>query len=488
MVLEDLQRVLANQMSVIVMDPKGELTDVIKRLALFKGNDRLVVIEPDDDIAINPLDIDAGSIEHTVDAINYLFSSFAEQLTELQGTLLRPTIRALLTGYSHPTLETLQQLLAGGLKSERGAIVGPFLDFAQNHPDPDLRSFLMNEFTSDTVYRETKGQVLRRLRSLRNNQIIRRWFTCEKSKFSLAKEIDDCKAIVINNSRELLTPQGAEFFGRFFIAQLRAAGERRKTNDPRNVPTLLYIDECDQVIKTDNNIEDYIDKLRSKHIGIVLAHQRLYHFEGNKATLDALLNAPIRFASADDDAEALVKRFRVNDPSDLRFDEPGYFAAYIRQHKPETAILRVTKPALAFMTEAEHSAIRVRMRDRYGSDKPKQHEPDQPEKPPSAPAQTHTEEKKAPVDDTLFRTETLSPKHAKAGTSHIIHIFADPAGNKKSISVTIPPNTTNGTRMRLRGVGRFRKDGTRGDIELTIRVPNTTRKDDGDIPDPDEIG
>jgi hypothetical protein len=165
-----------------------------------------------------------------------------------------------------------------------------------------------------------------------------------------------------------LTANGAEFFGRFFIAQLRAAGERRRTNDPRNVPTFLYIDECDQVIKTDNNIEDYIDKLRSKNIGIILAHQRLYHFDGNKGTLDALLNAPIRFASVDDDAEALAKRLRVNHPADLRFPEPGYFAAYVRQHKPETAVLKVREPPLTFMTKNQYETVRARMRARYGAD------------------------------------------------------------------------------------------------------------------------
>lgn len=128
------------------------------------------------------------------------------------------------------------------------------------------------------------------------------------------------------------------------------------------MPTFLYIDECDQVIKTDHNIEDYIDKLRSKNIGVILAHQRLYHFDGNKPTLDALLNAPIRFASVDDDAEVLAKRFRVGDPSELRFPDAGHFAAYVRQNKPETAVLRVTQPDLNFMSDAELAAGRRALR------------------------------------------------------------------------------------------------------------------------------
>src|SRR5207247_1624748 len=136
----------------------------------------------------------------------------------------------------------------------------------------------------------------------RLNDVVKHWFTCPETKFNIREQIDASKVIVINNSTQLLTPEGAEFYGRFFISQIRAAGEHRRSHDPRNVPTFVYVDECDQFIKTDHDIEKYIDKLRSKNIGVILAHQRLSHFDGNRATLDALLNAPIRFASVDQDA------------------------------------------------------------------------------------------------------------------------------------------------------------------------------------------
>jgi hypothetical protein len=488
MILDDTQRVLNNEASLIVMDPKGELTDVIKRLSLFVGTDKLVVIEPQDNIAINPFDTDAGTIAHTVDSINYLFLSFAGQLTELQTALLRPTIRALLTGFHKPTLDTLHQLLSGGLKIEKGSLVGPFADFAEHHSDPDLRSFFRNEFTNDNIYKETKGQIIRRLRTLRENEIIKHWFTCKETRFNLTKEIDSCKVIVVNNSRELLTAEGAEFFGRYFVTQLRVAGERRRTNDPKNVPTFLYIDECDQVIKTDHNIEDYIDKLRSKNIGIILAHQRLYHFDGNKPTLDALLNAPIRFASVDDDAEVLAKRFRVGDPSELRFPEPGYFAAYVRQNKPETAVLRVTPANLNFMSDAEFAAVRAAMRFRYSNNPP-----------PT---------KKLPDgdNDTLFWERTLRYFIALRGGFHDEEVIVNfdttvvpPKPINKTIRIPIPAGTDRKIEYRvlIRNYGQFRADGTRGNIIIKFNVPQRPKGDTpkghyntllGDIPDPDEIG
>jgi hypothetical protein len=489
MILDDIQRVFRNEASIVVMDPKGELTDIIKRLSLFVGTDKLVLIEPEDNIAINPFDVDAGATAHTVEAINYLFLSFAGLMTDQQNSLLRPSIRALLTGYSNPTLDTLHQLLAGGLQLHKGKLIGAFAEFAENHPDPDLRSFFLHEFTNDSIYKDTKGQIIRRLRTLRENEILKHWFTAKMTKFNIAKEVDSCKVIVINSSREVLTAEGAEFFGRYFITQLRVAGERRRTNDPKNVPTFLYIDECDQVIKTDHNIEDYIDKLRSKNIGIVLAHQRLYHFEGNKPTLDALLNAPIRYASVDDDAEVLAKRFRVGDPSELRFPEPGYFAAYIRQHKPEVAVLKVTQPNLNFMSKADQAAIRVEMRRRYSK------APSSPKPPPR------------PDDDTLYWERTLRYFTAVRGGFHeeevIIqydHTRKPPKPVTKTIRIPIPPRTHLKTvyRVLVRGYGQFKSDGTRGDIVIKFNVPQRPKGDQthtggynpglGHVDDADEIG
>jgi hypothetical protein len=489
MILDDIHRVFKNEASIVVMDPKGELTDVIKRLALFVGNDKLVLIEPEDKIAINPFDVDAGTIAHTVEAINFLFSSFAGQLTDLQTALLRPTIRALLTGFPDPTLDTLHQLLAGGLQLHKGKLTGPFAEFAENHSDSDIRSFFLNEFTNDSIYKETKGQIIRRLRSLKENEIMKHWFTAKKTRFNIAREVDSCKVIVINNSREVLTGEGAEFFGRYFITQLRVAGERRKTNDSKNVPTFLYIDECDQVIKTDHNIEDFIDKLRSKNIGVILAHQRLYHFDGNKPTLDALLNAPIRFASVDDDAEVLAKRFRVGDPSELRFPELGYFAAYVRQHKPEAMVLRVEKAKLNFMSNAQQAAIRAEMRRRYSND---------PSSPGPAPR---------PDDDTLYWERTLRYFTAVRGGFHEEEVIVQydrstkpPKPVGKIIRIPIPRDThlKKVYRVLVRNYGLFKPDGTRGAIIIKFNIPQGPKRDQppaegynpglGHIDDDDEIG
>ena len=158
-------------------------------------------------------------------------------------------------------------------------------------------------------------------RSLREDATIKHWFTCTKTRFNIRAAIDDHKVIVLNNSRGDPLPMALNSSAASSSLRSRLLANGARQGDPRNVPTIVYIDECDQVIKADNNIEDYVDKLRSKSIGVVLAHQRLSHFSGNTQTLDALLNAPIRFANVDDDAKALADRLRVqasSSPSSTR--------------------------------------------------------------------------------------------------------------------------------------------------------------------------
>ena len=103
-----------------------------------------------------------------------------------------------------------------------------------------------------------------------------------------------------------------------------------------------------------------------------------------------------------------------------------------------------------------------------------------------------SEPKADTADDTLHWNITISPKKALKGGTHTLQILADPSGQKKSINITIPAGTIDGARFRLKGAGIFRRDGTRGDIVLTVRVPTTAQHSQvslyGSTDDPDEIG
>jgi len=62
----------------------------------------------------------------------------------------------------------------------------------------------------------------------------------------------------------------------------------------------------------------------------------------------------------------------------------------------------------------------------------------------------------------------ITPREADSGTRKLVAV---PQGlKKKNIVVTIPPGIEDGTRLRLRGLGRTDRDGNRGDLYLQVRL------------------
>ena len=85
MVMEDIRSPNA---SLILMDSKGDLIEPIR--ALTDIQDRLIIIDPDpqNPVAINPLDIAQTDLAQTVDLLEYLFASLLEfKMTAMQTTL-----------------------------------------------------------------------------------------------------------------------------------------------------------------------------------------------------------------------------------------------------------------------------------------------------------------------------------------------------------------------------------------------------------------
>jgi hypothetical protein len=63
---------------------------------------------------------------------------------------------------------------------------------------------------------------------------------------------------------------------------------------------------------------------------------------------------------------------------------------------------------------------------------------------------------------------TITGREAQQGTRKMISI---PQGRRKrTVMVTIPPGVNDGTRLRLKGLGREDGEGNRGDLYLEIRV------------------
>jgi hypothetical protein len=154
MVMEDIRRPGA---SLILMDSKGDLIEPIRGLTELQ--DRLIIIDPDpqNPVAINPLDIGQSDLAQSIDLLEYLFASLLEfKMTAMQTTLFRSVLRALVIAFPNPTLETFRDLLTNGYDKYKDLIAALPLD---------LQDFFYKDF-NEKNYVDRRREVLQRLRLL----------------------------------------------------------------------------------------------------------------------------------------------------------------------------------------------------------------------------------------------------------------------------------------------------------------------------------
>jgi hypothetical protein len=153
-------------------------------------------------------------------------------------------------------------------------------------------------------------------------------FSSSESNVDFFQLLDGGKTILINNNVNDLGANGAEFFGRFFLALTwMKAITRTEIPDDKKVPVHFYIDEAQTVIANDAKVPTILDECRSQMIALTISHQRLNRIN-SKEVLDALFNCPVRFASVDNDAAAIAHRFNL--PADELRLTAHKFACYVR--------------------------------------------------------------------------------------------------------------------------------------------------------------
>jgi len=357
----DLERVKDGRASIILMDSKGDLIDHARRLQIFaRGGElegKLTLIEPDASLALNPLDLGA-STGHTIALLEYVFTGLLDtKPTPLQSTLFRSVLIAL-KAVPGATFSTFRQFLAEGWK--------PFEPYIQTlHPD-DRDFFLNGEFDGKT-YRETREQLLWRIRDLTTKvPILREMFRAPHTKIDLAAEMDAGQVIIIDNSVATLA-DGSEFFARFFMALILAAAQQRAgRRDDDKLPVYIYLDECQTVIANDASTAKILQTCRSHKIAMLFAHQALQQIKLDDVKA-ALADCAIKLANSDDEAAQLAPSFRTT-ADILRNLKRGQFAAFVRDRTQKPVVLDVqNNPVSAWpkMSDAEFARIRTVMKARY---------------------------------------------------------------------------------------------------------------------------
>jgi len=357
MIRDDLDK----DASIVVIDSKGDLIEPIKTLQSIK--DRLLLFEPREDaaFALNPLDVSHASVAQAVSLIEYIMAGLLDaKFTALQSTLFRNVVPAIIEAISRPTIDHFKQVLVKGL---------PDL----SRVNPYARQFFEDRETGfySKTYESTRKEVVWRLDYLMSNPILRSMFSATHTKLDMAKEMDAGRVIIINNSKAVLGDEGAEFFGRFFIALIaRAAQFRSGRPAASKKPCYVYIDECQSVIAKDTRIPVLLDECRSQKIALILAHQRTAQL--TSPVLDAIANCAIRMANSDDEAKYLADKLRMS-ADELRALPRGTFGTFVRDLTPRGISLQVPKVDLDIlpkMCAEELASVCERMRAEFLADTP----------------------------------------------------------------------------------------------------------------------
>ncbi|MBK3666197.1 type IV secretion system DNA-binding domain-containing protein [Bradyrhizobium diazoefficiens] len=341
---QDLQK----DACVILMDSKGDLIEPFYDRPELRG--RTIVIDPKYPIGINPLDIPKTDINKTVELLEYIFEGLLQfKFTPTQQYLFRRVIRAVITVFPNPTLDTVRNILMWDSKH--------FADYIEKM-EPDLQDFFRKDYESENI-RGRRREVIQRISLLLEDDAMRAMLTATKTDFQIDKAMDSRTLVLIKNTKDILGDKGAEFFGRFFVAQVLAGAQRRsgRKRQQKN-PVFFYIDECQSVISEDEKVPTIIQECRSQNIALTLAHQNTTQIQSERV-LAALQNCAIRIANSDQEAKALAPSLRTT-PEEMHALRRGEFIMYVRDVVKSGIKVRVTMADL----------------DKYG-------EPDSFEPPPS---------------------------------------------------------------------------------------------------------
>jgi hypothetical protein len=384
LILDDLAR--AERPALIVIDSQGDMLRKIERLARFEHDDRLVIIDPEDDEppALNLFDmatsrlagysrlvreqVEAGIIE----LYSYVFGALAAELTAKQGTAFAFVTRLMLA-IPGATIHTLRELMEEDARSVHDSA---FKDWVARL-DPTARAFFENQFYNRNAFGQTRQQIARRLYGVLQVPAFDRMLAAKSSRLDMFAAMQDGKVVLINTAKALLKSEASALFGRFMIAQtLRAAFERVAVPEPARRPAFLIIDEASEYF--DDSLEALLNQVRKFQLGLVFAHQYVDQLSPSlRAAVAANTSIKMAGGVSDRDARALAADMRTT-PDVLiaqckdRAQPPRWtqFACHIRNHTSQALSLHVPFGSMErepTMSPSAAAMVRQRNRLRYAS-------------------------------------------------------------------------------------------------------------------------
>lgn len=370
----------AGKASVILMEPKGVLTEELLRLSwTYEMRDRVVILDPKDTrVSVNIFAKGDGSdhaIEETIARVERVLNNVTSTLTPFQVDALTYSLRAMFHIDQPGSIRLLTKILKTGLKGL------------------SVRSlpYVVEQYFADFKAGDGSAmQVVNRLNGLVANPVFEALFDSDRSTFNMFDEIQAGKLIVINASAS------NNLYARFWIEQVASCiTPRFRIPFAKRMPTTFIIDEAQTWISEDMHFAGILDKAAEARIGMLIAAHHMNQIKDIQVRGSIYTNTAMKFAArTTEDINHLCGSMGLTEPDYVR-TLPKYEFAYFGPDMGKA--IKVKFPLKEFdkypqMSEEQYQQMRAENRRKYNYIRQPQPAP---ATNPAAPAPTKPETSRA---------------------------------------------------------------------------------------------
>ena len=272
-----IQQDIRHRHGVCLIDPHGELVDVIVRWCAqyrLQNRRRIHVIDPNSEdwtIGFNPLRCDdprylAKVVDDTVAVCAMVWGGEDTNKTPLLKRCLRAIFYALAVG-GHPFSHAMHLATHSDLEGFRQRVTAELPDPVFQLVWDDLNAMSSREF------REAFSSANNRLFEFLSSPTVRLMLSLTKGTIDLAACMEQGDIVLVNLRPDRISEDNARLIGTLFTNGLFRAALRRDPRTAGRQPFYLYIDECYDFLSED--VEAMLDQTRKFGLHVTLSHQHL---------------------------------------------------------------------------------------------------------------------------------------------------------------------------------------------------------------------
>lgn len=314
LLFNSIRQDIENGEGVALLDPHGDLADLVLSIVPPERVDDVVFLDPAD--AEHPVGFNIlhahSDLEKTLLASDLVsvFERLSQAWGDQMGSVLRNAILAFLESDRGGSLVELRRFLLEPTFRE---------SFLLTVRDPEIVYYWKKGFTTLSGSKSI-GPVLTRLETFLAPKSIRYMVGQTSNKIDFADIIDGKKIFIAKLSQGTLGRENSYLLGTLIVSKLQEfAMSRQAQKESARSDFFLYVDEFHNFITP--SMAEILSGARKYHVGLVLAHQELRQLERDREVASAVLSnchTRICFRVGDHDARALEGGFSTFTAKDLQ--------------------------------------------------------------------------------------------------------------------------------------------------------------------------